>query len=823
MWVRRLIMVVVALWALPGTVSAAADRIPAVFLGLQVLGLEPAQAGALQRAIVEGLRRDDSYDVRVVDSGEGAPAVLERCQAKTGCLCYEARKLGASHLIYANAGHIPPLYTFELVLVDARACKVLRSLFVSEKHDGRSARQRLTELAARLLRPKEKVSETAAKAERDVDQVPAIVTVVTDRQMEQLGVTRLPELFRLVPGFETVETNWGDIMLHHGLISTLLYMVDGVPLSNPKVNFAVFGQDFELKLNHVERVEFVRGPGSVLWGQNAFLGIVNLITRMPQEKGERVRAHVRLGTLDSQEIFGAVEGNRRWVSYWLSATWARRHSPITRVSDSLWGDLGLAAPVWGNNGTTSPGVDSYLDVVAKVRLAGRLELMVQYFSSDVQYEISPFGSLLLPDDPGFWDTSNLLYAASWEDSLPRGFRYRVSGSRYEHKSWEYFIVHPVNENVLPFGFSSLQGNEQHPEVNHLVEARLYHDWRRGGLANRGLLGVSYLHQRMPEQFATLTTGQQEGTEALDIDAHSFNTISGYVQDDFSLVDGHLLLSGGLRYDWHDPFQSALSAQGGILGGIDRLHGKLLYNEGFRPPSMNNLYSTTGVLGNPGLQPERSRALSAEVTGRPLSPLTLTAGGTVAWLDDLIKQEDLTDAEKQQFPGFTSRPVNRRSMRIYSAYGTARLSWPRLDAFASYAFKSLHAADPIDADIPLAAHTASGGLSLRVLPHFNAFSTIAFVGPRTIQVQSPAGVVSTTVRAYALLDLGFTLSDLLGMFDLTVKARNPSRYAFHSPYRLDGRPTPLVERRVVSELLFILSWSRALPWSEGGAGGSGAGG
>ena len=70
-----------------------------------------------------------------------------------------------------------------------------------------------------------------------------------------------------------------------------------------------------------------------------------------------------------------------------------------------------------------------------------------------------------------------------------------------------------------------------------------------------------------------------------------------------------------------------------------------------------------------------------------------------------------------------------------------------------------------------------------------------------------------MRAYVLLDLGFTVSDLLGMFDLTVKARNPARYAVPSPYTLDGRATPIIERRVVSEVMFTLSWSRALPWSE----------
>lgn len=782
---------------------AAADGIPAAFVGVQVLGLDDAQVATLEQALEEGLARDRRFAV----VSRKDPALRERCQGKPDCFCREGRRLQVSHLVYANVGHIPPLYTFELVLLETQSCAVVSSVFVSERHDLAAARARISELATRLLKPKEEVSETAAKGERDVGQVPAVVTVITDRQIQQLGITSLPELFRLVPGFEVVDLNSGDMMLHHGLASTLLYMVDGVPLSNSKVNFAVFGQDFRLGINHVERIEFVRGPGSVLWGQNAFLGIVNLITRTPQAKGERVRAHLRLSTLDSQEFFASLEGNRRWVSYWLSATWLRERGPRTRVKDSLWADLGVDAPVWGNAGTTHPDPDTYLDVVAKVRLLGRLELMVQYFSSLTHYEISPFGSLLPEDEPGFWDTSNLLYAASWEDRLPRGFRYRLSASRYEHGSWELFQVHPKSSS-LPYGFWALQGNELDPELNHLLEARLYHTWQRGSLSNRGLLGFSYLHQLMPDQWITLTLGQEEGTEELDMASHTFNTVSGYLQDDFSLLDGRLVMSGGLRYDWHDPFQSALSAQGGILGGVERLHGKLTYAEGFRPPSMNNLYSTTGVKGDPNLRPERSRAISAEVTGRPWGPLTLQAGGTVAWLDDLIKQETLNDPNE---PQFTSLPVNRSSMRIYSGYGELRLAWPWLDAWANYTFKQHSASDPVDANIPLAAHTAAAGASLRPLARLNIFGTLAVVGPRTVQLMTPVGVVEERVKAYALLDLGFTVSNLLRMFDFTIRARNPARYVWNSPYRVDGRPVPHLERRMVSEILFTLGWSRAFAW------------
>lgn len=813
----RWALIMAALWLAPAA-ALAGDRTPAAFLGLQALGLSNHQTGGLEQALAARLRQDRRF---AFSAPAERAAIIERCQGDRACYCRAAAALkpAVSHLLYANVGRIDPLFTFELVLVRLRGCAVVDSLFVSEMHDPSSANRRIGQLAGRLLKPRASVSETVVKAERDVDRVPAVVTVTTAEQVRRLGITRLTELIRLVPGFEVVDTNWGDLVLHQGLTSTVLYMVDGVPLSNPRINFSTIGRDGILGLNHVERVELVRGPGSVLWGQNAYLGIVNLITRLPHERGERIRAHLRLSTLDSQEVFVGLEGNRRWLSYYLSTTWRRARGAQTRVADSLYGTT-ATGDVWGNAGTTDNEVDSYFDVIARVRIAGKLELRVQYFTNKSFFEISPFGALLPPDERGWWDTTNLIYAAAWEDTLPHDLRYRLSASRYEHHSWENFIVFPRSAAVLPYGFSALQGNELRPETNHLLEGRIYHTLQRERWSNQALVGLAYLHQSMPEQYITLTTGQSPGVEELDMGEQTNHTASVFLQDDLSLLGGKLLLSAGLRYDWHHPFQSALSTQGAIIGGVDRLFAKLVYTEGFRPPSMNNLHSTTGVKGNRALQPEHSRALALELVGRPLGSLTLRAGGTVAWLTDLIRQQTLVNDPD----GFLSEPRNLARTQIYAAYGQAQLDLGRLNAFAGYGFKHLTEEPASEFGLPVAPHTFSAGATLRLFERFNAFVTASLVSPRTIH-RLAAGSdrpVEERLKAQVLLDFGLTISDLLGLFDLTIKASNPARYVNRNPYRFDGRATPLVERRQVSEVMFTLGWSGDLPWSDKGRTGKQAG-
>jgi iron complex outermembrane receptor protein len=56
-------------------------------------------------------------------------------------------------------------------------------------------------------------------------------------------------------------------------------MVDGHRINDPVYDAALLGHDFPLDVDLIERVEVIRGPGSALYGNNAFFGIVNVITR----------------------------------------------------------------------------------------------------------------------------------------------------------------------------------------------------------------------------------------------------------------------------------------------------------------------------------------------------------------------------------------------------------------------------------------------------------------------------------------------------------------------------------------------------------------
>jgi outer membrane cobalamin receptor len=144
---------------------------------------------------------------------------------------------------------------------------------------------------------KEEVEVASGKqAIMDIRESPGILSVITRKQIEELGARDLFELLRMVPGFDTA----GDLNLAvnfgvRGMWANegkLLFLVDGIPMNDLSFGTPTFGGLFFL--DQIERIEIIRGPGSVLYGGFAGLGVINIITRSGKDlNGARVQ--VRYG------------------------------------------------------------------------------------------------------------------------------------------------------------------------------------------------------------------------------------------------------------------------------------------------------------------------------------------------------------------------------------------------------------------------------------------------------------------------------------------------------------------------------------------------
>lgn len=124
---------------------------------------------------------------------------------------------------------------------------------------------------------------SVSRLSQPIDEAPAAVTVIDQEMIRASGFRDIPDLFRLVPGFTvayTRDNSWG--VGYHGLADAfsrrLQVLIDG-----RSIYTAAFGEvpwaSLPLSIEDIERIEVVRGPNSAAYGSNAFLGIINIVTK----------------------------------------------------------------------------------------------------------------------------------------------------------------------------------------------------------------------------------------------------------------------------------------------------------------------------------------------------------------------------------------------------------------------------------------------------------------------------------------------------------------------------------------------------------------
>lgn len=120
------------------------------------------------------------------------------------------------------------------------------------------------------------VVTVASRQPESPAMAPAMVTVIGREEIERYGYQTLGDLLSLQPGFFIASRGRGSSPYLRGLPDSVLFLYDGVPITTD-VSKSLAPLDREISLVGVERVEIVRGPGSVLWGPDAFAGVVNVV------------------------------------------------------------------------------------------------------------------------------------------------------------------------------------------------------------------------------------------------------------------------------------------------------------------------------------------------------------------------------------------------------------------------------------------------------------------------------------------------------------------------------------------------------------------
>jgi iron complex outermembrane receptor protein len=128
---------------------------------------------------------------------------------------------------------------------------------------------------------------SVSKKETSLNDSPAAISVITQDDIRRSGMTTLPELLRMVPGFDVGRIDGNEwAVSSRGFNSQfardLLVLIDGRTVYTPS-SAGVFWNAQDVVLEDLDRIEVIRGPGATLWGANAVNGVVNIITKSAAE------------------------------------------------------------------------------------------------------------------------------------------------------------------------------------------------------------------------------------------------------------------------------------------------------------------------------------------------------------------------------------------------------------------------------------------------------------------------------------------------------------------------------------------------------------
>ncbi|MFT3929302.1 MAG: TonB-dependent receptor [Spongiibacteraceae bacterium] len=167
---------------------------------------------------------------------------------------------------------------------------------------------------------------TPVRLKQPRTEVPASVSVIDANMIAASGIRELPEIFRLIPGMAVgARSGWDYIVSYHGMnrynSHRMQVMIDGRSIYQAGLA-NIDWSDIPLAMEDIERIEVTRGPNTAAYGANSFLGIINIITKHPDDNPQ-LRVKATSGNNATNDFYASTSDTLGSGSYRLTAATKR--------------------------------------------------------------------------------------------------------------------------------------------------------------------------------------------------------------------------------------------------------------------------------------------------------------------------------------------------------------------------------------------------------------------------------------------------------------------------------------------------------------------
>lgn len=464
---------------------------------------------------------------------------------------------------------------------------------------------------------------------QSIAKAPAVASVIYAKDIEAMGATDLDQVLETIPGLHVRRSSlaYNPIYIFRGIDSDynpqVLMLINGIPISN------LFHGDRSLvwggmPVRAIERVEVIRGPGSALYGADAFAGVINIVTLSGEDITQN-QIGASTGSYNTKDAWLKLGSEWQGFDMGLVVEYHQTDGQDEIISSDLQTGLDFFT---GTQASHAPGplslsrknLDIRLDIVNghwRLRTglqqrkdvgngAGIAEALdpenrwsSERFNVDLTYHNSQFTQYWdMQAQISYFDTSiegenNMRIFPAGADLGIIGFGgVYPDGLIGNPDSFERHYRGNLSANYSGFEYHQIRTGIGYV-LNDLYKVRERKNFGPDPLTGELLPPGADLVDVSDTPFVFLREGDRENSYLFIQDVWNFT-------NDWELT-------AGLRYDNYSDFGSTANPRFALVWSTTRkLTSKLLYGKAFRAPSFaeTNAINNPVVLGNPDLDPEK---------------------------------------------------------------------------------------------------------------------------------------------------------------------------------------------------------------------------
>ena len=489
----------------------------------------------------------------------------------------------------------------------------------------------------------------ASRVTESVEDAPASVTIISYQELKAMAYPTVAEAVRGVRGlylsddrsYVTVGVRGFSRPGDYG--SRVLILLDGQPMNDNYIWSSYVGFDGRVDIDDIERIEVVRGPGSVLYGTSAFFGVINLVTR---SRNQPTHGEASLSTMEYGVGRARATASVRFAED--AGAWATVSGAQSAGGSFYYPEL-AADPrdpnaELGADGRPVDGQSRNADGFYAGMVTGRVwykALTLQWFLNSRQKRLptGEYGTIFNDTRNHFADTRGMLemrFEPKVSDELQ--FLSRVHANLYDFDGGSaYTAPQGLNRDTYRGRWGGLEQRVVYTPTS----------------AVRATVGGEVIRH-----FQTLQRGEADNGPYVFDNAGNpgrndpFTVAAGYALADVT-VHPRVKISAGARLDYYSSLEtfdvaSALNPRlAFIFKPYDSGNLKVMAGKAFRAPSVYELYySSPTQPRSQNLQPEQVSSGEVELTHR-FSPLvSATLAGYGNYVTKLIELRDVTGGKTQ---------------------------------------------------------------------------------------------------------------------------------------------------------------------------------